>query len=167
MPSQPAVEFSKAAFSCMVPGSAPALGCRRVCLAPDLLKQAPACGRIFSTQPARARAGAPGGGCAPRDRGAAALVWSPKAQARMRRLGGSCELGIGFAYECETGTGAALPREWDDTEVVPPVVSCRVGFRLRRGSDGNPGSAIPPMRSLQRATPRARPQLVKRGRVGE
>ena len=31
----------------MVPGSAPALGCRRVRLAPDLSKQPPACGRIF------------------------------------------------------------------------------------------------------------------------
>gem|GEM_PF-4101082 len=34
-------------FSRMVPGSAPALGCRRVRLAPDLSKQPPACGRIF------------------------------------------------------------------------------------------------------------------------
>ena len=50
-----------------IPGSAPALGCRRVRLAPDMSKMPPACGRIFSTQPAGARAGAPGGGRAPRD----------------------------------------------------------------------------------------------------
>ena len=30
-----------------VPGSAPALGCRRVRLAPDMSKMPPACGRIF------------------------------------------------------------------------------------------------------------------------
>ena len=57
-----------------VPGSAPALGCRRVRLAPDMSKMPPACGRIFSTQPAGARAGAPEGGRAPRDQGAAAPV---------------------------------------------------------------------------------------------
>ena len=26
------------------------------------------------------------------------------------------------AFECATRTRAALPREWDDTEVIPPVV---------------------------------------------
>jgi len=40
----------------------------------------------------------------------------------MRRLGGLRELGIGFAHDSETWIGAALPREWDDTEVIPPVV---------------------------------------------
>jgi hypothetical protein len=40
-------KFQMPRFSRMVPGSAPALGCRRVRLAPDLSKQPPACGRIF------------------------------------------------------------------------------------------------------------------------
>ena len=56
----------------MVSGSAPALGRRRVRLAPDMLKIPPAYGCIFSTQPAGARADAPEGGRAPRDHGAAA-----------------------------------------------------------------------------------------------
>jgi len=41
-------------------------------------------------------------------------------QARLRRPRGAGEAGIGFALECGIRTGAALPRESDDTEVVPP-----------------------------------------------
>ena len=54
----------------MVSGSAPALGCRRVRLAPDISKIPPACGRFFyKLNPRGGRAGAPEGGRAFRDRG--------------------------------------------------------------------------------------------------
>jgi hypothetical protein len=51
----------------------------------------------------------------------------------MRRLRGTCESGNGFAVECETRTRAVPPQEWDDTEVIPPLVRWALPGRLRGG----------------------------------
>ena len=62
--------------STLVPGTVPALGCRRVRHAPDLSEIPTACGRILENRPARVRGGASEGERAPRDPSSAL---SPKA----------------------------------------------------------------------------------------
>ena len=59
-------------------------------------------------------------------------------QARLRRSRGAGEAGIGFALECGSRTGAALPRESDDTEVIPPSGRWALPRPLR---DGRPPCA--------------------------
>ena len=72
--SRDAGDFKILGSPCMVSGSAPALGSRRVRLAPDMSKIPPACGHIFFNSSRGGTCWCTRGGRAPRDHGAVALL---------------------------------------------------------------------------------------------
>ena len=118
-----------------VPGSAPALGCRRVRLAPDMSKMPPACGRIFFNS-------ARGGAC-----------WCTRGRARSQGPG-RCRAGseVDGKAVCRTGVESPAMRN----PKVPgsaPALGCR-RVRLAPGM-----SKVPP------ACSRIFFQLSPRGRV--